>query len=267
MTVLIGHASIDENSRARGGAAGDQSGREVCTRGWYNKGWLCVIRPKKQAVAEKIAKAMEQACANDKIGYDQNQRTTLFVQAQACGWDLSKIGTPCETDCSALVSVCVNAAGIRVSKDIYTGNEKSVLQATGEFEILTAGKYLNSDTYLKRGDILLSSGHTAIVLSNGSNAGTSSSGSGSGGSGSGTATTVDSAQSLDKSLAGKYQVTASALNIRAGAGTAKASLGMIPKGGNVQCYGYYTQSGNVKWLLVQYNGITGFCSAEYLRKV
>ena len=117
-------------------------------------------------------------------------------------------------------------------------NERSALQVTGEFEILTGGKYLNSDTYLKRGDILPSSVHTAIVLSKGSNAGTSS-----GSSGSGTATTVDPAQSLDKSLAGKYQVTASALNVRTGAGTAKSSLGMIPKGENVQCRGYYTQSG------------------------
>lgn len=170
MAVKIGHASIDENGNIAGGTAGDQTGKEVCIRDWYSKSWICVIRPTDTNVAEKIATAMEQACTNDCIGYDQTQRTTLFTQAKACGWDLSKIKTPCETDCSALVAVCVNSAGVNVSKDIYTGNEKAALVNTGKFTVLTASKYLTASTYLKRGDILLSSGHTAIVLSNGSGA-------------------------------------------------------------------------------------------------
>lgn len=170
MAVKIGHASIDERGKASGGVAGDQTGREVCTRDWYNKGWVSVIRAKDSKVAEKIAKAMEAACANNKIGYDQNQRTTLFTEAKAKGWDISKITKACETDCSALVAVCVNAAGVTVSKDIYTGNEANALKATGKFEVFTESKYLTSDSYLKRGDILLSNGHTAVVLSNGSKA-------------------------------------------------------------------------------------------------
>lgn len=170
MAVKIGHASIDENGKARGGVSGDQTGREVCTREWYNKNWISVIRAKDKKVADKIAKAMEAACANNKIGYDQNQRTTLYTEAKAKNWDLSKITKTCETDCSALVSVCVNAAGVSVSKDIYTGNEASALKNTGKFEVLKESKYLTSDAYLKRGDILLSNGHTAVVLSNGSKA-------------------------------------------------------------------------------------------------
>ena len=159
--------------------------------------------------------------------------------------------------------MCVNAAEIAVSKDLYTGNEKSALCNTGEFEALSASKYLNSDTYLKRGDILLSSGHTAIVFSNGSGA---DNGSGGSSSGSVIPSEVEAAQSLDKALAGKYEVIASALNIRAGAGTGKAFLGTISRGEFVQCYGYYTQAGNVKWLYVQYNDIIGYCSSEYLQK-
>lgn len=169
MAVKIGHASIDENGKARGGSAGDQTGKEVYTRDWYNKNWNKVIRAKDEAVAEKIAKAMEQACVNNNIGYDQNQRTTLYTLAQSKNWDISKITEKCECDCSSLVAVCVNASGIAVSKDIWTGNEASALKATGAFTVLTASKYLNSDKYLKRGDILLNeSCHTAIVLSNGS---------------------------------------------------------------------------------------------------
>lgn len=38
MSVNIGHASIDENGLASGGVAGNQEGKEVCIRTWYNKG-------------------------------------------------------------------------------------------------------------------------------------------------------------------------------------------------------------------------------------
>lgn len=172
MSVKIGHASIDENGKISGGAAGDQTKAEVCTREWYAKGWNKLIRPKDSAIAEKIAAAMEAACKNDNVGYDQNQRTTLYTQAKAKNWNISDISTKCECDCSSLVAVCVNAAGISVSKDIYTGNEAAALKNTGKFDVLTDSKYLTSDKYLKRGDILLKeSSHTAIALSNGSAAG------------------------------------------------------------------------------------------------
>ena len=175
MSVKIGHASGDEYKRISGGAAGDQTGGEVCTRAWYSNPWISVIRPKDSTIAEKIAKAMEQACANNYIGYDQSERTTLYMHAKATKWDLSKITLHCECDCSSLVAVCVNAAGISVSKDIYTGNEQAALVETGYFTVYTSVAYVGSSDNLKRGDILLGDGHTAIVLSNGSNIGTQSS--------------------------------------------------------------------------------------------
>ena len=81
-----------------------------------------------------------------------------------------------------------------------------------------------------------------------------------------TSAKAESAQSFDKSLAGTYKVTASALNIRAGAGTNKKSLATIPNGKTVQCYGYYSVIDGVKWLYVTYGDITGFCSMKYLKK-
>ena len=166
--IKIGQASRDERGRYSGGIAGDQDGREVLSREWYNRPWNKVLRARNSNIAEKIATAMEKACRNDHIGYDQNQRTTLYNLAKANGWKIEDIKTPCETDCSALVAVCVNAAGIRVSGDIYTGNEAAALLRTGEFELLSSPKYLLSDEYLKRGDILLYEfHHTAIALENG----------------------------------------------------------------------------------------------------
>lgn len=78
------------------------------------------------------------------------------------------------------------------------------------------------------------------------------------------------ATKYSRSLAGTYTVTASALNIRDGAGTGNAVLGAIPKGTTVQNYGYYSTVGSVKWLYIQvtYGGVkyTGFCSKKYLQK-
>lgn len=268
MAVTIGHASIDENQKAKGGSAGDQTKKEVCTRNWYSKPWTSVIRPKDSNVAEKIAKAMEQACANNNIGYDQNQRTTLYAQAKAMNWDISKITTKCECDCSSLVAVCVNAAGISVSKDIYTGNELKSLDATGDFTILTEAKYISRSDYLKRGDILLGKGHTAIVLSNGTVATQPTTQP----TAKPTATkkATDYARSFLKPLAGTYQVTATKLNVRTGAGLNKKIMVTIPRGTWVKCYGYYTTVLGTNWLYVQfdYKGTTytGFASEKYLKK-
>jgi len=166
--IKIGQASRDERGRYSGGIAGDQDGREVAIREWYSRPWNKVLRCKDVAKAEKIAVAMEKACKNDYIGYDQNQRTTLYSLCKANGWNIEDIKTPCETDCSALVAVCVNAAGVNISGDIYTGNEAKALLQTGEFELLSAPKYLMTDEYLKRGDILLYEfHHTAIALQDG----------------------------------------------------------------------------------------------------
>ena len=169
--IKIGQASRDERGRYSGGLAGDQDGREVAIREWYNRPWNKVLRARNPSIAEKIAVAMEDACKNDNIGYDQYERTTLYDLCKANGWNIKAVNRSCETDCSALVAVCVNAAGIKVSGDIYTGNEANALLRTGEFELLLAPKYLLSDEYLRRGDILLYEfHHTAIALQDGKKA-------------------------------------------------------------------------------------------------
>ena len=254
MTIKIGHARSDENNKAKGGKAGDQTSKEVTIQNWYSGSWTTVFRAKDTKVAERLAKTTEYICNNNNIGYDQSQRTTLYERAEKCNWDIQKITEKCECDCSSLVAVCVNAAGIKISKNMYTGNQKAVLSATGKFEILTDSKYLTKADYLKRGDILLGPGHTAIVLSNGEI----------------DQLKTDSAKSFNKLLAGTYKVTATKLNVRHGAGTDKKILITIPKGTEVKCYGFYTRLTDTNWLYVQfiYNNITysGFTSIKYLTK-
>ena len=268
MAVYIGHASIDERGKAKGGVAGDQTGKEVYKRTWYSKPWHTVFRAKSATVAEKIAKAMEQACANNNIGYDQYQRTTLYTQAKAKNWDISKVTEKCETDCSALVAVCCNAAGVTVSKDIYTGNQTAALKGTGKFNTLTDSVYTKSSSYLKRGDILLGDGHTAIVLSDGDKVKVVANNT--------TTKTkqkiaTGTAQKFSKPLAGTYKVTASSLNVRNNAGTSAEKMCAIPKDTEVQNYGYYSEYQGVKWLYIQFKYkdvlYTGFASSEYLKKI
>lgn len=81
---------------------------------------------------------------------------------------------------------------------------------------------------------------------------------------------VDSAKSFSKSLSGTYK-TIAGLNIRSGAGTSKTILTVIPKGGKVTCYGYYTTVKGVKWYYVTYKNAAGtkylgFVSSKYLSK-
>ena len=165
--VGIGHAVHDENENASGGKKGDQTGEEVYEADWYNnlaKPWQHVFRAKKDSVKERIAKAMEQACANNKIGYNQNDRTSLFDLAKDKQFNLSKVGDS-NTDCSALVATCVNAAGIPISKDMATSNEEKTLQNSGEFDEFSSDWATQAPWYLERGDILHKIGHTAVVLS------------------------------------------------------------------------------------------------------
>lgn len=163
MTLIIGSARHDENGTYRGGRNGDQDGTEVSTQTYYlhNKGWY-VLRPESAIQADALAAAMLEACANDNIGYDQNDRN-LIAYVRKYG-SLAKISVKCDTDCSDLVRACVfQAMGIDTG-DFYTLTEPGVLERTGYFK---NRQEVTKDTVLYNGDVLVtkSKGHTAIVVS------------------------------------------------------------------------------------------------------
>lgn len=172
MAAKIGSARIDERGKISGGKAGDQTGKEVSTQNWYkhSKGWR-VFRPHDVRQADKIAFCMELACKSKYIGYDQNQRNTLYSTLKNDGFDIEKLKKNVETDCSALVRFCCAYAGIKMS-DFNTASEANTLLKSGAFKELTDKKYTTKSNYLRRGDVLVTKtkGHTAIVLSNGPDA-------------------------------------------------------------------------------------------------
>ena len=172
--VKIGHAAKDERGRYSGGAAGDQTGREVYVRSWYNRPWSHVLRADDPGMAERIAVAMENACATPLIGYDQGQRNSLLSRVRTLGYNPGLVGSPCECDCSSLVSVCCMYAGVpetalyREGNCCTTSTLREALMRTGQFATLKATVYTNSPDRLMRGDILLYEGHhVAVALEDG----------------------------------------------------------------------------------------------------
>lgn len=180
MACQIGHARGQSLGSA---AAGDwATGNEVSITGWYSAsgGWTHVFRPKKRSHAQKIAQAMRNACENNYIGYYQGRRNTAWSKAEAiaatAGWSpecLSQISSDCDTDCSALVHLCCQCAGIYIPKDsgnsmtTHDWSEPQLLPQTGAFYTITSSTYTQKGDYLRAGDILRSGGHTAIVVTDG----------------------------------------------------------------------------------------------------
>ena len=175
--MRIAHASIDEHKNIKGGTAGNQTGKEVCIRQWYNKPWSICIRYPDRKVREKIATIAETLAsvpANALIGYDQNERNTFHAIAKSCDYDVLdflNMHNLCETDCSAFVTTICLFSGIKALE--YTDNApttstmKSVYKKAG-FEIITDKEVVSKCDYLSKGDILLKPGaHTVIVLDDG----------------------------------------------------------------------------------------------------
>lgn len=166
----ISNSGQDENKSYHGGKVGDQSGHEWELKAWYSRPWGVVLRYPDAAVGLKIAELAIAAALNNKIGYDQWQRTTYWQQLQKAGYDPSKITVPCEADCTAGVTANVKAVGFimgipalsSLPIDTYSGNMRSRFVAAG-FKALTDSKYITSDKYLLPGDILLYVNHHAAT--------------------------------------------------------------------------------------------------------
>lgn len=236
MAVKIGSARIDENKHAKGGKAGDQTGIEVSTQNWYkhSKGWR-VFRAKNPALADLIADDMEYACLNPNIGYDQNQRDTLYTIAKKYGFNCKKVNTKCECDCSSLVRVCCAYAGILLP-NFRTSNEASVLLNSGYFLEMKGKQFTAYSDYLLRGDILVTKtqGHTVIVLDNGSKVG--------------------------ESVDGYILVTAKSVNVRSEPKTGINILGVVHKGERLEYKGI---ASNTLWYETRYNDKVAYITRKY----
>lgn len=172
--VKISNSGSDEHGNYKGGAAGDNTGKEWYIRDWYNRPWNCVLRHPDPEVRACLADLATKAANNNRIGYDQYQRETYWRELQKVNYDPSKITVACEADCSAGVIANIKAAGYLLGRPelqnitcTYTGNMRAGLKAAG-FACLTDSKYLTSSAFLVAGDVLLNDKHhTATAVTNG----------------------------------------------------------------------------------------------------
>lgn len=164
----LGNARIDETGNISGGSAGDSTKREVCIQNMYYPigGWT-VFRATDSERAEKIALAMEAACKNNNIGYDQSNRNSLFnLLKEKNDYNPAKVDKKVECDCSSLVRVCCWYAGITIG-DFTTSTESRVLTKNSKITKKYTKITKSNKNKLRRGDILLKTGHTAVYLGGG----------------------------------------------------------------------------------------------------
>lgn len=250
MTVYLGNAWSDERGKSKGGESGNQNGKELRIVKWYKtdgKPWR-VFRTDAEA-AERIAYAMEAACKNPNIGYDQSDRNTLYEVSKPLGFDTAKVDTPCECDCSSLVRVCVLYSGISVP-NFSTSSEAKRLLATGRFTEMHGERYTDEPNYLKRGDILVKQGHTAVVLNDGEKA------------------EKPDPKPEQKPTTHEYvKVRGGSVRVREGNGTMFPSIGTAHRGDLLPCYGQ--ADADPYWYEVDFNGKRGFisCNKRYTEVV
>ena len=189
MACMLGHAR-GQKTYPRSPARGDQAD-EVSKSGWYpgsgDHAWYVVFRPKERKVADLMVATMEAACRNANIGYSNGLRLGLYFFLKNNNWDYTKIDTinslnnpfygyGYECDCSSLIHVCCNCAGLDIplvdnnAMVTYSYSEPVLLRRTGAFYEITNSKYTRQSSFLRAGDILLSQEHTALVVEDGERA-------------------------------------------------------------------------------------------------
>lgn len=240
MAVMVGSARSSFGNTSPGDQAG---GKEVSTQAWYlhGKGWY-VYRAKDPVARDKIAAAMEKACANNAIGYHQGTRNSLYNDVKDKGYDPSKTSKKVNTDCSALVRVCCAYAGIMLG-DFITSNEGAALVNSGKFEKLTADKYCKQADYLMRGDILCTrtKGHTVVVLTDGRKA-------------------EYPAIAPDAPSGDTLTATGATVNLRSGPGTQYSIVGVANKGDKL------LQVNTTGWAPVLVDGAVRWISEKYVQR-
>ena len=171
--VTIAHARCDENGKSSGGKPGDQTANKEHTKGelkfedWYISGdsWDFVLRGKTAAIRALMPEDACKAVRNEHIGYSQGARYTLYDSVRILVFDCGLVEKNVDCDCSSLMTVCANYAGVAIPRDTRTATMKTAYSNTKMFKMYTSNKYVKSSDKLKVGDILVRAGHhTAIVV-------------------------------------------------------------------------------------------------------
>ena len=164
MAARFVEARSDENKKAKGGQAGDQTGREIIELDWYERtgGWDVMLECTDHDMAQAAAATAIEIADDDSFGYDQSQRWTGADAIQAAGDVAGAVAS--EFDCSSLVDTAYMLNGLEIERG-YTGNMERRYLATGLFIAHREPEYTKSAERAPVGSIYLTAGkHTAIVV-------------------------------------------------------------------------------------------------------
>ena len=165
---LFAWASIDENGHARGGAAGDQTGKEVKVGYYYDFGQNVCVRFTNRFTRKAAAIIAAALAECDNIGYDQDQRGTLYALAKANDWKIEKLLKALETkkvecDCSSFVATVINLAFEYPKVSCFTTAtmlDNTVRKYPDDFKELSI---LEAEKKFYKGDMPLRPGHHVII--------------------------------------------------------------------------------------------------------
>lgn len=169
--MYLVHASISENNGAGwhdDAKTGDQTGKEVCVRSWYDNHWDIMLRYPDKSISRKAVAAAVKLANSNLVGYDQSERNTLYGALKRCNFDVDayiKSGQKTETDCSAFVYAvfaCFIPA-MRSDDNAPVTSTMRLLYNNWGFVVHTGAGYLSGGNLIN-GDILVNEcSHTAIA--------------------------------------------------------------------------------------------------------
>lgn len=144
----IVHASINEKGTAHGGKVGDQTGREICTRSYYNKPWDCVLRYTAADVVDiEEYRATGIAAVNTSLSVRSAPSVNAVKMAEFAPNDVIYITGKCNNGWYR----CLVSGG---NVGYVSGDYVSDIQETEK----------KSDEYTAPNDIVWELGHRGIVL-------------------------------------------------------------------------------------------------------
>lgn len=163
---------------------------EVNIRHFYSRPWNLILRytnddkELEKKVKQAIVENAVLAANNPHIGYSMDTsgvnsastRSGFYYEIAKVNYDVTKLTTDCNTDCSAFVGTIVTIVGHKLGIDNLTNVKTTSTQymrstyTKNGFVAYTDSKYLTSTKYLEPGDILLNTGsHTAIYVGDANN--------------------------------------------------------------------------------------------------
>lgn len=250
MGIMLANCGKDEHGTYKGGVAGDQTGREWEIVHYYDRPWFHAYRHTNEAIRAMINISAIDAALNNNIGYDQGERGTFWKQLEQSSYIVSLIQYPCECDCSSGVGAILKAIGYLVNDAKLKELNQNFTTSSMANALIGAGfqRFVPNKELLIAGDILLTPGsHTAICVS-GQDIPTQS-----------VSYEIVKAKYKDARYRFPYKAI-DTINLLANPLNPSSVLCSIYKGEMVRCYGYYNVAFDTHYLLVTYNGMTGYVS-------